>query len=108
MAYALARNLERDCSRASATFVSRLRAHVNAFFYNAIFFYVCACVDAVLRRAGERRRWYLLPFALGNVLGPLLLGHLFDTIGRKQMITLTYALAGVLLAVTGWLFTPDC
>jgi MFS family permease len=47
---------------------------------------------------------YLLPFALGNVLGPLLLGHLFDTIGRKQMITVTYGLAGILLALTGWLF----
>jgi len=47
---------------------------------------------------------YLLPFALGNVLGPILLGHLFDTIGRKKMITATYGLAGVLLALTGWLF----
>src|SRR5678809_154550 len=47
---------------------------------------------------------YLLPFALGNVLGPLLLGHLFDTIGRKKMITITYGLAGILLALTGWLF----
>src|SRR5947208_850861 len=47
---------------------------------------------------------YLLPFALGNVLGPMLLGHLFDTIGRKQMITVTYGLAGVLLALTGWFF----
>ena len=47
---------------------------------------------------------YLLPFALGNVLGPLLLGHLFDTIGRKPMITATYIISGVLLALTGWLF----
>ena len=47
---------------------------------------------------------YLLPFALGNVLGPLLLGHLFDTIGRKKMITATYGLAGILLALTGCLF----
>jgi MFS family permease len=47
---------------------------------------------------------YLLPFALGNVLGPLLLGRFFDTIGRKKMITLTYGLAGILLALTGWLF----
>jgi MFS family permease len=38
------------------------------------------------------------------VLGPLLLGHLFDTIGRKKMITATYGLAGILLAVTAWLF----
>ena len=50
------------------------------------------------------RRVYLLPFALGNVLGPLLLGHLFDTIGRKPMITATYIISGVLLALTGWLF----
>jgi MFS family permease len=47
---------------------------------------------------------YLLPFALGNVLGPLLLGHLFDTIGRKPMIAATYGLSGILLALTGWLF----
>jgi len=48
--------------------------------------------------------WYLLPFALGNFLGPLLLGRLFDTWGRRPMITLTYALSGVLLALTGYLF----
>src|SRR5262249_17149917 len=47
---------------------------------------------------------YLLPFALGNVLGPLLLGHLFDSVGRKPMITVTYGLAGILLALTGSLF----
>jgi MFS family permease len=48
---------------------------------------------------------YLVPFAFGNFLGPVLLGRLFDSIGRKIMITATYALAGVLLAGTGWLFT---
>src|SRR5438128_2126979 len=47
---------------------------------------------------------YLLPFALGNVLGPIVLGHLFDTIGRKQMIAATYGVSGILLALTGWLF----
>jgi MFS family permease len=46
----------------------------------------------------------LFPFAFGNLLGPILLGHLFDSIGRKTMITLTYAVWGVLLAVTGYLF----
>jgi MFS family permease len=50
---------------------------------------------------------YLLPFALGNFLGPLLLGRFFDTIGRKPMITFTYAIAGVLLAVTGYLFWTE-
>jgi MFS family permease len=46
-----------------------------------------------------------LPFAFGNFLGPLLLGRFFDTIGRKQMISFTYAAAGLLLAVTGYLFS---
>jgi MFS family permease len=45
-----------------------------------------------------------LPFALGNFLGPLLLGRFFDTIGRKQMISFTYAMAGLLLALTGYMF----
>jgi len=48
--------------------------------------------------------FFILPFALGNFLGPLLLGRFFDTVGRKPMITLTYAAAGCLLAVTGYLF----
>jgi MFS family permease len=47
---------------------------------------------------------YNVPFAIGNFLGPLLLGRFFDTIGRKQMISFTYAMAGCLLAVTGYLF----
>src|SRR5437763_1295104 len=48
--------------------------------------------------------WYILPFAVGNVLGPLILGRFFDTIGRKVMISFTYILSGVLLAATGWMF----
>src|SRR5207302_6994836 len=47
---------------------------------------------------------YLFPFALGNFVGPLVLGRFFDIVGRKKMITLTYALSGVLLAGSGWLF----
>ncbi len=46
----------------------------------------------------------MLPFAIGNALGPLVLGPLFDSFGRKPMITLTYALSGVLLIATGLLF----
>jgi MFS family permease len=76
----------------------------QAFFYNAIFFTYALVLMRFYAVPEQDVGGYLLPFALGNVLGPLLLGHLFDTIGRKQMITLTYALAGVLLAVTGWLF----
>jgi MFS family permease len=48
---------------------------------------------------------YLIPFAIGNVLGPLTIGRLFDTIGRRKMISFTYIISGILLAITGWLFT---
>ena len=76
----------------------------QAFFYNAIFFTYALVLMRFYSVPEQNVGSYLLPFALGNVLGPLLLGHLFDTIGRKQMITATYGLAGILLALTGWLF----
>ena len=47
---------------------------------------------------------YILPFAVGNFLGPLLLGPLFDTLGRKPMIAMTYAASGLLLLGTAALF----
>jgi len=76
----------------------------QAFFYNAIFFtYALVLTDFYGIRASEVG-WYLLPFAAGNFLGPLLLGRLFDTIGRRAMIATTYALSGLLLALTGGLF----
>jgi MFS family permease len=76
----------------------------QAFFYNAIFFTYALVLMRFYGVPEQNVGSYLLPFALGNVLGPLLLGHLFDTVGRKPMITVTYGLAGVLLALTGWLF----
>src|SRR5205085_4194296 len=76
----------------------------QAFFYNAIFFTYALVLMRFYAVPAKNVGGYLLPFALGNVLGPILLGHLFDTIGRKQMITATYGLSGVLLALTGWLF----
>ena len=76
----------------------------QAFFYNAIFFTYALVLIRFYSVPEQSVGRYLLPFALGNVLGPLLLGHLFDTIGRKKMIAATYGLAGILLALTGWLF----
>ena len=76
----------------------------QAFFYNAIFFTYALVLMRFYGVPEQSVGAYLLPFALGNVLGPIVLGHLFDTIGRKRMIALTYSLAGILLAVTGWLF----
>jgi MFS family permease len=79
----------------------------QAFFYNAIFFtYALILIDFFGVRSDEVG-WYLLPFALGNYAGPLLLGRLFDTIGRKPMITFTYATSGILLALTGYLFMEN-
>ena len=76
----------------------------QAFFYNAIFFTYALVLMRFYRVSEHSVGIYLLPFAIGNLLGPIFLGHLFDTIGRKQMIAATYGLAGVLLAITGWLF----
>lgn len=76
----------------------------QAFFYNAIFFTYGLVLMRFYGVAAERVGTYLLPFALGNVLGPFVIGHFFDTIGRKKMIAGTYALSGLLLALTGWLF----
>jgi MFS family permease len=77
----------------------------QAFFYNAIFFTYALILTDFFDTPAQDVGWYILPFALGNVLGPILLGRLFDTIGRKTMIASTYALSGLLLAVTAALFS---
>lgn len=76
----------------------------QAFFYNAIFFTYALVLTDFYGVAAQNVGWYILPFALGNFLGPLLLGRLFDTIGRRPMIALTYAMSGLLLTVSGWMF----
>jgi len=86
------------------SFLGFVLMSTQAFFYNAIFFTYALVLMRFYSVPEQNVGGYLLPFALGNVLGPLVLGHLFDTIGRKQMITLTYGLAGIFLALTGWLF----
>ena len=77
----------------------------QAFFYNAIFFTFALVLTDFFHIPADRVGWYLLPFAAGNFLGPLVLGHLFDTLGRRAMITLTYGVSGVLLALSGYLFS---
>ncbi|WP_426700356.1 MFS transporter [Rhodanobacter sp. Col0626] len=76
----------------------------QAFFYNAIFFTYALVLGRFYGVTDDRIGWYLLPFAAGNFLGPLLLGRLFDTLGRRVMIAATYALSGLLLFLTAWLF----
>jgi MFS family permease len=77
----------------------------QAFFYNAIFFTFALVLTDFYGIAASQIGWYILPFAAGNFLGPLLLGRLFDTLGRRVMITLTYGVSGVLLALSGYLFS---
>jgi MFS family permease len=79
----------------------------QAFFYNAIFFTFALVLTDFYGIAPDRIGWYILPFAAGNFLGPLLLGRLFDTLGRRAMITLTYGVSGALLALSGYLFSID-
>ena len=76
----------------------------QAFFYNAIFFTYALTLTQFYGVAPEHVGHYLLPFALGNFLGPLLLGRAFDVIGRRPMIAFTYAASGTLLLLTGALF----
>ncbi len=86
------------------TFVGLSLMASQAFCYNAIFFTYALILGRFYGVPASQVGWFLLPFAVGNFLGPLLLGQLFDSIGRRVMIAGTYGLAGVLLAVTGWLF----
>jgi MFS family permease len=76
----------------------------QAFFYNAIFFTYALILSRYYGIAQEDVGWYILPFAAGNFFGPLLLGPLFDTVGRKTMIAATYGLSGVLIVIVGILF----
>jgi MFS family permease len=77
----------------------------QAFFYNAIFFTFALVLTDFYGIASDQVGWYILPFAAGNFLGPLLLGRLFDTLGRRTMIALTYGVSGILLAISGYLFS---
>ena len=76
----------------------------QAFCYNAVLFTYALVLTRFYGVPGNHVGWYMLPFALGNFLGPLSLGRLFDTWGRRRMITATYALSGTLLALSGWAF----
>ncbi len=77
----------------------------QAFFYNAIFFTYALVLTDFFAIPAANVGWYILPFAAGNFLGPLLLGSLFDTLGRRSMIAFTYSVSGILLAVSGYLFS---
>jgi MFS family permease len=76
----------------------------QAFLYNGVAFTLAMILVRFYGVGADRVGIYLMPFALGNFLGPLVLGRLFDTLGRKPMIAGTYAFSAALLVVTGFLF----
>ena len=79
----------------------------QAFLYNAIFFTYALILTKFHDVPSEQIGWFMLALTLGNFTGPLVLGPLFDSLGRKLMISLTYALSGVLIATTAVLFYLD-
>ncbi|HEU0194738.1 MAG TPA: MFS transporter [Gaiellales bacterium] len=79
----------------------------QAFLYNAIFFTYALVLSNFYSVSSDAIGWYLLPFAAGNFLGPLLLGRLFDVVGRRIMISSSYIISGLGLIVVGWLFQQN-
>ncbi len=79
----------------------------QAFAYNGVFFSYALVLNEIYRVPADRIGLYLLPFAFGNLLGPFVLGPLFDRVGRRPMIAGTYIVTGILLTVTGWTFAHD-
>ncbi len=77
----------------------------QSFLYNAIFFTYGLILEKVYGVSSSSVPYYYFPFAAGNLLGPFILGKLFDTVGRRRMIALTYCSSAILLAVSGWLFS---
>ena len=76
----------------------------QAFFYNAIFFTYALVLTRFYGIPDQSVALFIVPFAIGNFLGPLLLGPLFDRVGRRAMIAATYGLSGVALALTAYAF----
>jgi MFS family permease len=79
----------------------------QAFFYNAIFFTYALVLARFYGVAEGSVGYYIFPFAIGNFLGPLVLGRLFDSLGRRAMIAMTYSIAGIGLFCTGYAFSKE-
>ena len=76
----------------------------QAFLYNSILFGYATLLSTFFGVSQADAPYYLVAFAVGTLLGPVLLAPLFDTVGRKPMIAGTYIVSGVLLLATGYLF----
>lgn len=101
----IARTMLRDYP--SRSFLGFSMMVTQAFLYNAIFFTYSLVLVNFYHIENQSTSYFFFPFAVGNLLGPLVLGRLFDTIGRRKMITLTYCVSGVLLAISAQLFSAN-
>jgi MFS family permease len=99
---ALAWVLFRDMPRRSVLGASLMIS--QSFLYNAIFFTYTLVLSKFYGVSASSAPWYLIAFAVGNLAGPLTIGRLFDSIGRRVMISSTYILSGVLLAISAVMF----
>jgi MFS family permease len=79
----------------------------QSFLYNAIFFTSSLVLQGFYGKTSSSAALYFFPFAIGNLLGPLLLGRFFDTVGRRKMIGGSYSIAAVVLFVSALLFKAD-
>ncbi|MFD0533950.1 MFS transporter [Actinomadura luteofluorescens] len=79
----------------------------QAFLYNAVYFTYALVLSTFFDVPDAKVGYYLIPIGIGNFLGALLLGGLFDTVGRRTMVTASYVVSGVLLIGTGLLFRAD-
>jgi MFS family permease len=89
------------------TLVGATMMITQSFLYNAIFFTYALVLQNFYGTDPSSTQYFFFPFAIGNLLGPLLLGHLFDVWGRRKMILLTYGVAGLVLALSAVLFSAD-
>jgi MFS family permease len=103
--FALARVLFKEMPKRSVLSASLMIS--QSFLYNAIFFTYALVLGTVYHVPAGRIPLYFIAFAVGNLAGPLLLGHLFDTVGRRIMISSTYIGSGILLAITAWAFDAN-
>jgi MFS family permease len=91
----------------SRTFLGLTLMITQSFLYNAIFFTSSLVLQHFYGKTSSSAALYFFPFAIGNLAGPLLLGRLFDTVGRRKMIGGSYSLAAVVLVVSALLFKAD-
>ena len=79
----------------------------QSFLYNAIFFTYALVLKNFYGLSSSEAAVYFFPFAIGNLLGPLVLGKFFDTVGRRRMIGGCYSISGVILGISAVLFLGD-